>query len=341
MDPTMDRRPVVFISHLGEEKEVALALKTLLQDHLGARAQIFVSSDDVSIEVGEKWLDSVSRHLKSCVVEIILCSPAAMDRHWIHFEAGAGWIRDILVMPVCFAGMTARNLPDPLRQLQAVDAGNPKDVSKLIRAVARAVKVTIAKTKCKKFVKLIEEIDARRASGPVFPKIYQVSADIQADLPELIRTTKKSLVMSGIHFNISLGNRFTDYANALGSGIALTICALRPESAAVDYLAEYSGYPAECQLTLTFFDRLKRAHQAKPGGKGSPGTLSLKLSDRAPVGRAYLFDHPLPTGQLLYTPYLRLRDSTDCPTLLFHKNQAVFSAFVESTLHHIDGATDY
>jgi hypothetical protein len=343
----MSDKQVVFISHLSEEKPVALELKALLDDHLGDAVQVYVSSDDVSIRVGERWLESISRNLKSCVAAIILCSPTAITRHWIHFEAGAVWIRDILVMPVCFGGVTARSLPDPLRQLQAVDASNVRDVAKLVRAVADAVKTPLKRVRGEKFVKAVKLFESGAVAGPAQPKFYQVSADIQNELPQLIRSSRKSLVMCGIHFNISLGNRFADYLSAVCAGVSLTISAVRPESNAIEAIADFSGEdPAclrsECGLTYAFFDRFKRSYAEKRASAGAGlGRLILQLADRPPVARAYLFDHRDPRGQLLYTPYLRLRESTECPTLQFHSGHPVFAAFVESSMHQSDHSSVY
>ena len=96
----MDKR-LVFISHIAEEKEVAIAVKELIESSFLGLIEVFVSSDQHSIGMGQKWLDQISAALKECVVEIVLCSPKSINRPWINFEAGAGWVRDISVIPLC------------------------------------------------------------------------------------------------------------------------------------------------------------------------------------------------------------------------------------------------
>ena len=56
-------------------------------------------------------MDSISKGLKDCAASFLLCSPASVQQPWIWFEAGAGWIRDIDVVPLCHSGMTPDRLP--------------------------------------------------------------------------------------------------------------------------------------------------------------------------------------------------------------------------------------
>ncbi len=81
-------KPVVFISHINEEKDVALTFKNLVESNFLGMIDFFVASDQSSIQLGQKWLNSVTDALKSCVIEIIICSPKSVQRPWINFEAG-------------------------------------------------------------------------------------------------------------------------------------------------------------------------------------------------------------------------------------------------------------
>ena len=99
-------KPLVFISHITSEKELAQALRELIQTTFMGMIEVFVSSDPDSIAMGGRWLEEITRGLKNCVVEVVLASPQSIKRPWINFEAGAGWVRDIAVIPVCHSGMT-------------------------------------------------------------------------------------------------------------------------------------------------------------------------------------------------------------------------------------------
>jgi hypothetical protein len=67
-------KPKLFISHISEEEELAGILKEhLLDDFIGV-VDVFVSSDDRSIEAGSRWLDEVDNALKTAKAELVLCS---------------------------------------------------------------------------------------------------------------------------------------------------------------------------------------------------------------------------------------------------------------------------
>ena len=79
-----------------------------------------MSSDTDSISAGEEWLQSVAKALRECAVVVILCSPESVKRPWINFEAGAAWMRDIPLVPVCHLGLLPRDLPIPLSLRQGI-----------------------------------------------------------------------------------------------------------------------------------------------------------------------------------------------------------------------------
>jgi len=99
------RRPKLFISHISKETELAQMLKKYVARDFLNIWDIFVSSDGSSILGGDRWLDELSEALKGAKVEIVLCSKESITRPWVNFEAGAGWIRNIAIVPVCHSGM--------------------------------------------------------------------------------------------------------------------------------------------------------------------------------------------------------------------------------------------
>lgn len=132
-------KAVVFISHISEEREIALALKNLVETAFLGLIEVFVSSDANSIRLGRKWLDTITTGLKACKVEIIIASPASVKRPWVNFEAGAGWVRDIPVIPLCHSGMTPSTLPTPLSELQAALATDKDELARLVPDLAEAI----------------------------------------------------------------------------------------------------------------------------------------------------------------------------------------------------------
>src|SRR5947209_10183307 len=137
------QRPLVFISHIMEEKEIALALKRLVESTFLNMIEVFVSSDPTSIKLGRKWLDEITHALKNCAVEIILASPESVKRPWINFEAGSGWIRDIPVIPLCHSNMVPSKLPAPLGSLQAATATEESQLKLIFPVLAQSVGCTL------------------------------------------------------------------------------------------------------------------------------------------------------------------------------------------------------
>jgi hypothetical protein len=137
--PKPPAKKAIFISHISDEAEMAQWLKSRLDaDFLGG-LDIFVSSDRSTIEAGRRWLDEVHKALKSADLQIVLCSQASVGRPWVNFEAGAVWLRDIPVIPVCHSGLRPEALPVPLSMLEGISLSEPGGLAKLYDAVAEAM----------------------------------------------------------------------------------------------------------------------------------------------------------------------------------------------------------
>lgn len=117
----MSQKPLIFISHITEESELAKMLAAFIKKTYLNMFDVFVSSDGENISSGDRWLESIDNALGSCVIQVSLCSPYSVTRPWINFEAGASWIRRIPVIPICHSGMTKNKLPLPLSLLQGID----------------------------------------------------------------------------------------------------------------------------------------------------------------------------------------------------------------------------
>jgi hypothetical protein len=156
----MDKK-IVFISHITEEKELAVKTKELIETSFLGMIEVFVSSDEHSIALGQKWLDNITQSLKSCVIGIILCSPKSITRPWINFEAGAGWIREIPVIPFCHSGMTPSKLPMPLNLLQAATANEISSLKLLFPVLAQALGSKTPDIDFSTFTQTVNELEAK------------------------------------------------------------------------------------------------------------------------------------------------------------------------------------
>jgi hypothetical protein len=150
-------KAVVFISHIANESEIAIAFKELIESAFLGMIDVFVSSDADSIGMGEKWLEQITSALKSCSIEIVLCSPESVKRPWINFEAGAGWIREIPVIPLCHSGIEPSKLPLPLNLLQAANASEISSLKLIFPVLASAIG---AKTPAVDFTAFVEKVIA-------------------------------------------------------------------------------------------------------------------------------------------------------------------------------------
>jgi hypothetical protein len=134
-------KPGVFVSHISKEGALAALLKKNLSRDFLSLFDIFVSSDGVSIEAGEKWLDEVGTALEQAQIAMVLCSTESVARPWINFEAGAAWIRRIRLIPVCHSGIKPEALPMPLKTLNGVVAGEAAGIQALYRSIAKVLDI--------------------------------------------------------------------------------------------------------------------------------------------------------------------------------------------------------
>lgn len=187
-------KPLVFISHIAEEKEIALALKNLIESSFLEMIAVFVSSDFDSINLGQKWLDNITVSLKNCAMEIIICSPVSVKRQWINFEAGAGWVRDIPVIPLCHSGMLPSELPIPMNLLQAAIATEESSLKQIFPVLARAIESTIPDANFGRFISKVKdfEISYRKEIG--FPDSLSDMKIPEPSLPHLSDEAKQLLI---------------------------------------------------------------------------------------------------------------------------------------------------
>ena len=109
------------MSFIHEEEWAATFVNHFINRVLGTGIDVFRSSDDTAIYAGEDWMARIFEELKSAKVLVSMLSPTSVERPWINFEAGAAWMGDTKVIPVCFNGLTTAQLPKPYSSLQAVE----------------------------------------------------------------------------------------------------------------------------------------------------------------------------------------------------------------------------
>lgn len=180
-------KPKVFISHIGEESKLADILKNhLLNDFLGM-IDIFVSSDSTSISVGNKWLNDVDSALKMAQVELVLCSDDSVKRPWINFEAGAGWVKGIPVVPVCHTGMRVVDLPIPLNMLQAIEATDENGLKKVYTLLSQNLGSSTPSGNFAQIVKEVKDFEHDYGVVKVVKVAVQSLIKLLPDLEQIFR----------------------------------------------------------------------------------------------------------------------------------------------------------
>ena len=129
----------IFISHITVERGLAALLKQKIEKHFLGWVDVFVSSDQDSIQAGEPWLDALQRSLATASMAIVLCSPESINRPWLNFEAGAAWLRKIPVVPLCHSGLEPEKLPMPLSALQGGKVSDPESLVRLYNRIAELI----------------------------------------------------------------------------------------------------------------------------------------------------------------------------------------------------------
>lgn len=132
--------PRVFISFANEDRSVAEAVKRIIEHDLRLPAgDVFIITDRSQVIAGADWLRKIREALTSVEVVILMMSARAVTRPWVNFEAGAAWLADKHVIPVCYGNMMKGKLPAPYSTLQALNL--PWEEEYLVSSVAERLGV--------------------------------------------------------------------------------------------------------------------------------------------------------------------------------------------------------
>jgi hypothetical protein len=195
-------RKYIFLSHIHEEKNIAILIQNKLEEEFSGFVDIFVSSDGKSIPAGTNFLKRIEEILISSSAGLFLVSNRSVKRNWINFELGAIWIRGIKdgvipAIPICHSGITPKNLPPPLNSLNAVRAS---DASQLEQAFYSLQKAVGGKGKLRTdFVELsdqIKEIERRNILCSHLARVLSIfnGSDFYSLMPEWEKLDKGSMV---------------------------------------------------------------------------------------------------------------------------------------------------
>ena len=112
------QKPIIFISHQTDHKDLAVALKIQLEHAFEKKIEVFVSSDVYDIPGGAEWQEKIRTTLPEANVHIVLCTLGTLARPWINFEAGSAWTNRIPIISASFLGLDKGQLPKPYDSFQ-------------------------------------------------------------------------------------------------------------------------------------------------------------------------------------------------------------------------------
>jgi len=184
---------VVFISHTGAEAELAIALKEVIEAAFPGEIRVFVSSDERDLRPGDRWLHEIDDALVNAGALLVVCSPFAVTRPWIHFESGCAWIRRVPVIPVCHSGLKKGELAPPLSTFQALALEEANFAHRLVKALASHFKgLAVPKLD---YAKLDTELKKAAAAGiAATPKAKAGKATVEVIDPEDLTGDAKKLL---------------------------------------------------------------------------------------------------------------------------------------------------
>jgi hypothetical protein len=88
---------------------------------LNLSEEVFLSSDKSQIYAGDLWLQKIKEALSAAELVILMLSQRSVARPWVNFEAGAAWLADKKVIPVCYGNLSKDALPHPYSAIQALN----------------------------------------------------------------------------------------------------------------------------------------------------------------------------------------------------------------------------
>ncbi|MBU1219427.1 toll/interleukin-1 receptor domain-containing protein [Myxococcota bacterium] len=130
-------KPIVFISHINQERDIACTVKSFLEEQFLGTIDVFASSHEDSLQMGEDWMGTIKKSIVNAEIIIIICSPISVMRPRVNFEAGAGWVRGIPVIPLCHSGIQPGDLPVPINSFQGGLLNSKEDIRRVFNRIAK------------------------------------------------------------------------------------------------------------------------------------------------------------------------------------------------------------
>lgn len=151
---------VLFLSHAASDKDLAIYLKDVIHKCF-PQLEVFVSSDPEDLPPGDPWVQTVLEKLAAARVLLLLATERGIGRRWVWFEMGAGWSRNLRIMPCCVGKVRKGQLPAPFSAYQAVNADEERDLQDLLEALAKEFSVSPRMPELPAVIKILNSLSQR------------------------------------------------------------------------------------------------------------------------------------------------------------------------------------
>jgi hypothetical protein len=160
----------IFITHSSSDEKVAEIIRAALEQCLGDKGKVFLSTHGDSIPNGADWVSTITKELDDADGLVVLVSDKSMGSNWVWFELGYFWAKNSdSVFPLTINEHT--RAPSPLDTKQA----------KCVRAygeLGNFFKIFCDKFNCENNVDIDQVIkDIDDSEGPVARRARAVFRD--------------------------------------------------------------------------------------------------------------------------------------------------------------------
>lgn len=147
----MNEKPLVFISHIEEAKELAKELADRISEVFPDDLDFFVAPRPGTIASSESFLNEIEKALSKSRAYIILCSKTSIRQPWVNFETGASRMSRILntirdpntapnIFLLTYGGLKPGMVKEgPFAGMHFMDIQNEESISYVIRELGSLI----------------------------------------------------------------------------------------------------------------------------------------------------------------------------------------------------------
>lgn len=159
-------RILCFISHSSQDKPIAEALADLLRNALSIEPSNIRCTSVLaySLPFGVDAPETLRAEVLAAKVLIGLITTSSVESHWVLFELGARWGQGKILFSMLAGGADTSILPEPIRNVHAINASDPGSIAKFIGELAE--RLTLPKPDAWRYKKYVDSLTAlAKATG--------------------------------------------------------------------------------------------------------------------------------------------------------------------------------